>query len=157
MSLSSEKNAQRRRARKQAMQMLFMRDFADDSSTTPQNIAHVMDDVVPEEYASVLDEGVLAKQLAIDDAIQDASDNWVISRMPSTDRAIIRIAVYELMFCDNVPNSASINEAIEMAREFGAEDDSYKFVNGVLGKIDQQLADDSQLDCACDDEQMKGE
>lgn len=59
--------------------------------------------------------------------------------MPATDRCLLRQTVYEMEYVDDVPISVSINEAVELAKEFGGEDDSHKFVNGVLGKIAKQI------------------
>ena len=61
--------------------------------------------------------------------------------MALTDRSILRIAVFELMFRPDIPAGVSINEAVELAQRFGGEDDSYRFVNGVLGKVATQLGD----------------
>lgn len=59
--------------------------------------------------------------------------------MPATDRCLLRQSVYEMMYVDEVPISVSINEAVELAKEFGGEDDSHKFVNGILGKIAKEI------------------
>jgi N utilization substance protein B len=66
--------------------------------------------------------------------IERTSDNWVLSRMPLVDRNILRLAVFELLYLDDVPDSVSINEAVEMAKIYGGEDSS-KFVNGILGRL----------------------
>ena len=55
--------------------------------------------------------------------------------MPVVDRAILRLAVYEMIYVDEVPVSVTINEAVELAKAYGGEDDSSRFVNGVLGRI----------------------
>ena len=59
--------------------------------------------------------------------------------MPIVDRSILRLAVYEMMFVGEVPTSVCINEAIELAKDFGGEDESPRFVNGVLGRIARRL------------------
>lgn len=71
----------------------------------------------------------------IDGRLSAASKNWSLSRMPVVDRAILRCAVCELLFIDEVPVKVCINEAVELAKEFGGEDESASFVNGILGRI----------------------
>lgn len=138
----SEVGKRRTRARRQALQMLFARDFAGaDGSEGVATIAEVMDDVVPEPYALELCEGIAENQDRIDNAIEVASENWKLSRMPSTDRSILRIAVFELLYRDDIPAGVSINEAVELAQDFGGEDDSFRFVNGVLGNVASRISE----------------
>ena len=75
----------------------------------------------------------------IDDMVDSSSENWAIERMPIMDRSILRIAVYEMMFQEEVPLSVSIDEAVELAKRYGGEDESHRFVNGVLGQIAKRL------------------
>ncbi|HKK91071.1 MAG TPA: transcription antitermination factor NusB, partial [Desulfobacteraceae bacterium] len=63
-----------------------------------------------------------------------ASKNWKVSRMPVVDRNILRMAVYELLYCPDIPASVSINEAVEMGKRFGSRNTG-PFVNGVLDRI----------------------
>ena len=86
-------------------------------------------------YAIKLVQGVEGKTREVDALLDDASDNWALDRMPIVDLTILRLAVYEMLFEDGVPLSVSINEAVELAKSFGGEDDSPRFVNGVLGRI----------------------
>lgn len=93
------------------------------------------------DYALTLIRGVEAHQTEIDERLAGASENWALSRMPIVDRSILRLAIYEMYHCDDVPVSVSINEAVELAKDFGGEEDSPRFVNGVLGRI-ARLMDD---------------
>lgn len=70
----------------------------------------------------------------IDEAINAASTGWKTSRMAKVDLTIIRLAVYEIKFEENIPTKVSINEAVELAKKFGT-DDSAAFVNGILAKF----------------------
>ena len=79
-------------------------------------------------------EGVKEFQDEIDRLIERFSNNWKISRMPGVDRNIMRVAVYELLYCDDIPSKVSINEAIDIGKKFGAED-SGAFINGILDSI----------------------
>ena len=65
--------------------------------------------------------GVEASQAQVDERIEAASENWALSRMPIVDRSILRLAVFEMFNCDDVPVSVSINEAVELAKGFGGE------------------------------------
>ena len=134
MAKHKDPNKHRTRARAQALQLLFTRDFGGEDVAV-SDAASVMDDVVIEGYACELYEGIVEHQESIDAIIEHASENWSLARMSITDRSILRIAAFELMYRDDVPSGVSINEAVELAQGFGGEDDSYRFVNGVLGKV----------------------
>ena len=70
----------------------------------------------------------------IDSLINDVSDGWTTGRMAKTDLAIIRVAVAEMLYIEDVPKAVAINEAVELAKTYGT-DDSHKFINAILGKI----------------------
>lgn len=86
-------------------------------------------------YAVELLASTQAHMAEIDDCISEASKNWKLSRMPVVDRAILRCAICEMLFIDDVPVRVAINEAVELAKAFGGEDESAGFVNGVLGRV----------------------
>lgn len=75
---------------------------------------------------------------AIDRLLTDYLKGWQVSRLSKVDRQVLRLAVYEMIFRDDVPGKVAVNEAIELAKHFGTEE-SGKFVNGVLGKMIQDL------------------
>lgn len=91
------------------------------------------------DYAVELVQGTERYQREIDSYLAEASDNWSLDRMPIVDRTILRLAVYEMVYNPNVPLSVTINEAVELAKAFGGEDESPRFVNGVLGRIAKRL------------------
>jgi len=78
--------------------------------------------------------GVVGTRPEIDDLIETYSNNWKVSRMSCVDRNVIRIAVYELLFCKEIPSKVSINEAVDVGKKFGTED-SGGFINGILDSI----------------------
>ena len=86
------------------------------------------------EYARSVVEGVQAKVADIDVLISRYADRWAIERMPVIDRTIVRMALYELLWRDDIPVAVGINEAVELAKSFST-DDSGRFVNGLLGRI----------------------
>ncbi|MFK7742336.1 MAG: transcription antitermination factor NusB [Planctomycetota bacterium] len=85
-------------------------------------------------FASRLVEGTLGKREDIDKRLQLAARNWDLRRMAAVDRNVLRMAVYELMFCDDVPPKVAINEAIEIGKKFSTAN-SGGFVNGILDRI----------------------
>ena len=79
-------------------------------------------------------EGVLAHQADIDERIRQTASNYDLHRIAAVDRNILRMAIFEMLFCPEVPPVVSINEAIEIAKRFGS-DESGRFVNGILDRI----------------------
>lgn len=86
------------------------------------------------DFAEKLVEGTREHIKHIDQIVSQYADNWNINRMAVIDRNILRMAVFELLYLEEVPPNVSINEAIELAKKYG-DIDSGKFVNGVLDKI----------------------
>lgn len=70
----------------------------------------------------------------IDNTISNSLKNWTIERLFRLDLSILRVAVYEILYADNIPNEVAINEAVEIAKKFGTKDSS-KLINGILGTI----------------------
>ena len=91
------------------------------------------------DYSVMLVRGVEEHIPEIDERLASISENWSVERMPIMDRNILRLAMFEMLYVDDVPTSVSINEAVELAKEFGGEDDSPRFVNGMLGRIARQM------------------
>ena len=86
------------------------------------------------DYACRLVRGVHEHQETIDESIRRQAENWRLERMPTIDRGILRLAVYEMNWEENVPKVVIVDEAIELAKKFGAEN-SGRFVNGLLDGI----------------------
>ena len=80
--------------------------------------------------------GVLERKESVDRSIGGHADHWSVSRMNLIDRNILRIAVYELLFCEDIPPKVSINEAIELGKLYGTRE-TQRFLNGVLDRIAQ--------------------
>lgn len=89
-------------------------------------------------FSSQLVCGVWEKKEELDRTISKASINWRIERMSRVDRNILRIAVYEILFMEDIPPKVSIDEAVELGKKYGTEE-SGAFVNGILDKIYLQL------------------
>lgn len=90
------------------------------------------------EFARSLIYGVQQNKRAIDDLLQQFLTGWNVDRLSRVDRQVLRLACYEMVYLDDVPPKAAINEAIELAKHFGTEE-SGKFVNGVLGRLLKEL------------------
>lgn len=93
------------------------------------------------EFAGQLVRGVLGNREAIDSELTAASSHWRLDQMAKVERAVLRLATYEILFAREVPVRAAINESIELAKTFGGEE-SGRFVNGVLGRIAERAAAD---------------
>jgi len=126
---------ERRKARHQALHILYQHEITEDPPSRILAEGTFSDeDGEPSEFCRQLLLGVEAHQARIDSIIEEISENWVLSRMPLVDRSILRLAVFEILYLDEVPDSVAINEAVEMAKVYGG-DDSSKFVNGILGRL----------------------
>ncbi len=86
------------------------------------------------EFSDFLVRGTMKNLAAIDDAIKSVSIHWKISRMACVDRNLLRLAAFELFHMDEIPKRVTLNEAIEIAKSYGAED-SWAFINGILDKL----------------------
>lgn len=86
------------------------------------------------EFAQRLVHGVAAHREAVDGLIERCSTNWRLPRMPAVDRNILRLAAFELLQCADIPATVTCNEAIELAKKFGAEE-SRAFVNGLVDRM----------------------
>lgn len=91
-----------------------------------------------EDFTGKLVYGVLANLVFIDQVITAVSKDWRLERMANVDRNLMRLALYEVFYCNDIPNNVSVNEAIDLGKIFGG-DDSGKFINGILGKVIENI------------------
>jgi N utilization substance protein B len=98
----------------------------------------VADERISAEYISELVEGTIKHKTNIDELLADYLKGWQMDRLSRVDREVLRLAVYEMVYRDDVPPKVVVNEAIELSKHFGT-DESGKFVNGVLGKMIKEL------------------
>lgn len=85
-------------------------------------------------YAREIVDGVIDHRDDIDEQIATYSRDWTVARMPAVDRAVLRIAIWEILYNDEVPAAVAVDEAVTLAKEFST-DESGSFVNGVLGRV----------------------
>jgi N utilization substance protein B len=126
----------RRRARSIVLQTLYELDFTDHELQTAFR-ARLKDRTLPESaeaFAWSLVKGVQTYRTFLDNVVSDLAPEWPIAQIAAVDRNVLRIAIYELMFSPEIPPKVAINEAVELAKMFGAES-SPRFVNGVLGSL----------------------
>lgn len=116
--------------REQAFCLLFQSLFNTDENFEiyEENIESVGD------YARSIALGVEEKKDILDELIEKYSKGWKVKRLPKVNLAILRLAAYEILFVDDVPESVAINEAVELAKKYSGESD-YSFINGVLGAL----------------------
>jgi N utilization substance protein B len=130
----------RRKSRELAMQALFYMDMNKNDSN--ELLERFCGNFTPSKKARPfflkLVKGVIQAKPEIDSIIETFSDNWKMSRMACVDRNIMRIAVYELLYCRDIPPKVSINEAIDVGKKFGTEE-SGAFINGILDSIHMAL------------------
>lgn len=128
-----------------ALQTLYELDFRvevqekdlDKLAILQRNIDRYSEVVDDKDFITELVEGVTERLEELDAIIQPVASDWPLSQIARIDRSVLRMGVYELYFNKNVPKKVVINEAVELAKSFGA-DNSSKFINGVLGTVLKQ-------------------
>jgi transcription antitermination protein NusB len=128
----------RHRARITAMQVLYELDIT-DHQLEPTLQRRIEDESLPKDamqFAERIVRGAWERREYLDGVIEQAAPNWPIYQMPAIEKAILRLAIWELLLNDQdaAPPKAVINEAVELAKHFGGEN-SGRFVNGVLGTV----------------------
>ena len=129
----------RRKARKRALDILFAADVRHDTlaaslEAEASRAASEPDREASWVYAREIVDGIIDNSEVIDETLETHARGWTIARMPAVDRAILRMAAWEILFNPEVPDTVVINEAVELATTLST-DDSPTFINGVLGAI----------------------
>ncbi|MDR1247326.1 MAG: transcription antitermination factor NusB [Clostridiales Family XIII bacterium] len=124
------------RARELLMQMMFQMDCTGDfgESARDRFIKDFFEDKAQLSYVYRAHAFVRDNKDALDSKIEASSENWKVSRMARVDLSILRIAAAEIIYMNDIPDSVSANEAVELAKTYGG-DESPKFINGILGKL----------------------
>lgn len=129
----------RTKARKRALDILFSSDVRGDAVavTLAAEAKRAASEPAREAswlYAREIVDGIVDHQSEIDESIVTHSRDWKLERMPTVDRALLRIGVWEILYNDEVPTAVAIDEAVELAKEFST-DGSSAFVHGVLARV----------------------
>jgi N utilization substance protein B len=126
----------RRKSRELALQILFLIDFSALSAREifPPFVQEFRNQKELDDFTKELVEGVEKHREAIDKLIRQYSEHWSLKRISRVDRNILRLAIFELLWCLDIPPNVSINEAVELAKRFGTEKSS-AFINGILDRV----------------------
>ena len=149
----------RREAREAVLCMLF--DYSFHSEEKPEELLELYLDnyydekekcissqIREDKYFAKVYFGVISNLDEIDGIIENCSKKWTKKRISRVSVSVLRIAIYEMLYCDDIPTEIAINEAVELAKKFDS-DDTYTFVNGVLGAaekmVSEKLAADNEV------------
>lgn len=132
----------RRKSREDAVQILYQLDVNHDLST-PAGLAFFQSYYAGEQekldpFTQRLVVGVTDNIRAIDEKLKEVSEHWRTERMAVVDRNVLRLGIFELLYCEDIPATVSINEMIELAKTFGSEH-SPSFINGILDRIKAEI------------------
>jgi len=126
----------RRRAREIALQMLYQMEVnpVDPQEALELFWRNLSASQPVKEFVGRIIAGVHGKREEIDKLIKKHSEHWRLERMDRVDKSILRMGVFEILFCDDIPARVAMNEAVDLGKKFGAEE-SGAFINGILDKI----------------------
>lgn len=124
----------RRKSRERAIILLYQTDLLNKDIIEILNNEKLFGKKY-DDFTTRLVLGVCKHKKEIDDIIKKVVKNWTIERIAIIDRNILRVAIYEMVYMDDIPLKVSVDEAIEIAKKLGQKKDTPKFINGILGKI----------------------
>lgn len=136
--MSSHKFGGRTLARSQALQLLFQAEATGRSVEAVLAGPYALSQGPLDEFGEQLALGADGMRQELDTIIEGASTNWSVGRMPSVDRNLLRLALYEMLEVNEVAVPVTIDESVELAKAFGT-DESSRFVNGLLGRVATEL------------------
>lgn len=124
----------RHEARETAFLLLFEKSFTDEEMPRIVENAREARDLEPDAFALHLADSAAEKIPELDEIIRPALHNWSKERLSRVALTVLRLAVFEMRFEEDTPDSVAINEAVELAKKYGGDEDS-RFINGVLGAL----------------------
>jgi len=138
----------RRKAREVALQVLYQVDVSKvdvkegiqlfwENFEVPDNVS---------DFSIHLIEGTWNRIGEIDQIIKECSENWSLERMAKVDKSILRMAIFELLYCEDIPPKVTLNEAIDLGKEYGSEN-SGAFVNGILDALYAKMRNETGNKC----------
>ena len=133
----------RKIARELAFKVIFSVDFQHENEDVEKLIMNLEDEtkeITQEDkgYINDIVQGVMAKKEELDEKIRKYLKGWTMDRISKTDLAILRLAIYEITYRDDIPYKVSVNEAVELAKTF-SDSTSSSFINGVLAGVGTEL------------------
>ena len=129
----------RKQAREEAFILIFEKEFNDDALEDIISLAEEVRDIKADEYVKKVFFGVFENIEKIDGIISQNAVGWSINRITITALAVLRLALFEMEFYDEIPVSVSINEAVELAKKYATKEDA-SFINGILSTVAKQNA-----------------
>lgn len=131
---------QRRKAREVALQVLYSLNFVDLDVEKALDLfwGNFVAPKSAREFAAMLVCGTWEHRGELDALIAESSDNWSLGRMSKVDISILRMAVFEFLYCEDIPPKVSINEAVDLGKTFGSEN-SGSFINGILDALNLKI------------------
>ena len=125
--------------REHVFKLIFRVPFHDKNELREQIDDYFDDltDVNEKDYEYIKNKALLVCELSdeLDEKINSVSEGWPVDRIGKAELAIMRLAVYEMLYDDDIPVNVAINEAVELAKSYGSDDNAASFVNGVLAKL----------------------
>ena len=130
----------RRKAREIALQVLYSLNFANTDAQDALDLfwSNFAAPKTAKEFAALLVQGTCEHKDELDKLIAGCSDNWSLGRMSRVDINILRLAVFEFLYCDDIPPKVTLNEAVDLGKTFGSENSGF-FINGILDALNLQL------------------
>jgi N utilization substance protein B len=131
---------ERRKAREIALQVLYSLNFVNIDTQDALDLfwGNFVAPKAAKEFAAFLVQGTCEHKEELDKLIAGCSDNWSLGRMSRVDINILRLAVFELLYCDDIPPKVTLNEAVDLGKTFGSEN-SGSFINGILDTLNLKL------------------
>lgn len=130
----------RRRSRELALQVLYQIEITKQNAL--QALAQIRENFFSEEgedeFTKRIVQGVIDHQKEFDRMIEGRSEHWRLDRMTIIDRNILRMAIFELLYCSEIPPKVTLNEAIDLGKRFGSEE-SGSFINGILDRLQHEV------------------
>jgi N utilization substance protein B len=131
---------ERRKAREIALQVLYSLNFVNIDAQDALDLfwGNFVAPKAAKEFAAFLVQGTCEHKEELDKLIAGCSDNWSLGRMSRVDINILRLAVFEFLYCDDIPPKVTLNEAVDLGKTFGSEN-SGSFINGILDTLNLKL------------------
>lgn len=128
----------RKMAREEAFILIFEKVFTKESAEDILALANESRDLVPDDYIKTVFSGVYDNLEELDDIISSTAVGWKIERISKTALCVLRLALFEIKFMDDIPLSVSINEAVEICKKYATTEDA-SFVNGILSTVAKSI------------------
>ena len=124
----------RKQAREEAFILIFEKEINGESVDDILELATLVRDIEPDDYVKTAFKGVFDNLVEIDNLISVNLKGWTVKRLSKTVLAVLRLAIFEMKYIDEIPVSVSINEAVDLTKKYAGVDDAH-FVNGLLGTV----------------------